>query len=500
MKIETLLGLGVMLPLMAGAATPNETKEKPNVLFIFADDLRYDAIQALGHNECKTPNLDRLVKNGVTFTNTYLQGANTGGTSAPSRAQLLSGVGVFDIEDGQGKNMQADQMPTIAQTLSDGGYYTHIIGKSHNGPEYSIAGFQGGDRMYGLAHGYYRPHFKMPVQDYKEGANYGDKKNLYLVKSLNPEVREPVTNYSPIKTVDDFHGVHSSELFGTAAVEFINDYDKEEPFFLYLAMHAPHDTRVAPEKYHKMYSPDMIELPENFLTEHPFDNGDLMTRDEKLAPFPRTEADTKQQLCDYYAIITHLDEWIGNVLNALESSGMADNTVVLFCSDSGLAVGSHGLFGKQSLYDDGGIHVPLIISGVDIPKGKKYKDLCYTYDIYPTICNLTGTQIPSSVKGLSHTPTIRKEKNAPSRNELYFGYRDFQRAIRDDKFKLIQYCVGEEKHTQLFAIDKDPHETKDLSQDPKYADKVRELTARLEANGKEETQEWGKSFWNKYNN
>ncbi len=495
--MKSILSLCAATTLAATAVA--QQSEKPNVLFIFTDDLRYDAIQALGKNECKTPNLDRLVKSGVTFTNTYLQGANTGGTSVPSRAQLLSGVGLFDINNGDGKTMTAE-MPTIASALSQGGYYTHIIGKSHNGPEYSVMGFQGGSRMYGLAKGYYRPHFKMPVQDYKQGAKYADKKNLYLLKSLEPEQRVPAMDYSPIKTVDDFHGVHSSEIFGSAAVEFLDGYDQQKPFFLYLAMHAPHDTRVAPERYHEMYSPDKIKLPENFLPEHPFDNGDLKTRDELLAPFPRTEADTKQQICDYYAIITHLDEWIGNVLEALERSGMADNTIILFSSDSGLAVGSHGLFGKQNLYDDGGIHVPLIISGKGIPKKQKRSDLCYTFDIYPTICDLTGSAIPQSVKGLSHYTSLMNKGAEPRRQELYFGYRDYQRAVRDEKYKLIEYCVDGERHTQLFAIERDPHETTDLAANPKFASKVKELRARLERNGQAENQPWGRAFWAKYNN
>lgn len=497
MRLQTIFKVLAAAPIVGSIATvAAANSERPNVILIFADDLRYDAIHALGNDIIQTPNIDRLISRGVTFTNTYLQGANTGGTSVPSRAQLLSGRGLFEIPDGTGKEMESS-MTTLAEAMSNGGYYTHIIGKSHNGPTYSMQGFQGGDRLYGLKNGYYRPHFKMPVQDFRDDGNYNDNKNKYLVKSLNPEVREPATNYSPKKSDDDFRGVHSNELFGSAAMDFISNYDKKEPFFLYLAFHAPHDTRISPPEYHNLYNPNDIKLPANFSGGHPFDNGDMKCRDELLAPFPRTEADTKQQLADYYGLITHLDHWIGEVLKSLGQSGKSENTIVVFSSDSGLAVGSHGLFGKQSLYDDGGIHVPFVISGAGIPRNQRRNDLCYTFDIYPTLCELTSTVIPTSVTGKSLQRRVVDKGSEKIRKELYFGYRTFQRAVRDPEYKLIEYCVGDDRHTQLFNIVKDPDETVDLSTDPAYAKILANMRKRLERNRSVEA-EWGADFWNKY--
>jgi arylsulfatase A-like enzyme len=116
---------------------------------------------------------------------------------------------------------------------------------------------------------------------------------------------------------------------------------------MYLAFHAPHDPRQAPEAYRALYPPESIKLPPSYLPQHPFDNGEMTIRDERLPPWPRTPAIARQELADYYAIITHLDTQIGRVLAALEQSGQADNTIIVFAGDSGLGVGNHGLMGKQ---------------------------------------------------------------------------------------------------------------------------------------------------------
>ncbi len=123
-----------------------------------------------------------------------------------------------------------------------------------------------------------------------------------------------------------------------------------------------------------------MTLPESFLPGHPFDNGMLKIRDEKLAPFPRTEKVVRKHLADYYAAITHTDAQIGRILDALEKSGKRDNTLIVFSSDNGLAMGSHGLMGKQNVYDHS-VHVPLIVAGPGIPKGETRSALCYIYDL-----------------------------------------------------------------------------------------------------------------------
>src|SRR6185295_12363812 len=124
-------------------------------------------------------------------------------------------------------------------------------------------------------------------------------------------------------------------------------------------------------------------LPPDFLPQHPFDNGEMTVRDEKLAPWPRTPENIRSQLADYYALITFMDLQIGRILAALDKSGAAQDTIVVFSSDQGLALGSHGLMGKQNLYESG-MKVPLIFAGPGIPKGQA-DALVYLHDIYPTV-------------------------------------------------------------------------------------------------------------------
>ena len=138
---------------------------------------------------------------------------------------------------------------------------------------------------------------------------------------------------------------------------------------MYLAFSNPHDPRVAAEKYLDLYERDKIPLPKNYLPLHPFNNGEQFVRDELLAGFPRTEDEVRKHLHDYYAVITAMDHHIGRLLAALKELGMYDNTIFVYSADHGLAIGSHGLFGKQNLYEDG-MKPPLIFAGPGIPQGR----------------------------------------------------------------------------------------------------------------------------------
>ena len=161
----------------------------------------------------------------------------------------------------------------------------------------------------------------------------------------------------------------SSERHADAAVQFLTSRDRAIPFYIYLAPPVPHDPRVAAPEFHKLYDPAQVPLPPSFQPLHPFDNGELFVRDEQLAPWPRTPADTRQQLADYYACITGLDYHVGRIFQALKEAGQWENTIVVFTGDNGLSMGEHGLFGKQNLYEFGGMHVPLVLAGPGIPQG-----------------------------------------------------------------------------------------------------------------------------------
>ena len=138
--------------------------------------------------------------------------------------------------------------------------------------------------------------------------------------------------------------------FKEAAVNFLREYDGIKPFFACVSFTSPHDPRMAPDDYKKKYNSEAISLPKNFMSKHNFDNGELIIRDENLLPFSRTENAVKEEIAAYYAMISEVDDNIGKILKVLEETGHADNTIIIFTSDNGLAVGQHGLL-KQNLYE-----------------------------------------------------------------------------------------------------------------------------------------------------
>jgi arylsulfatase A-like enzyme len=244
-----------------------------------------------------------------------------------------------------------------------------------------------------------------------------------------------------------------------------------------VAFNAPHDPRIAPQPYHDRLNAAKPPLPVNFLPQHPFNNGALVIRDEELAPWPRTPEIVRQHLADYYAYIEFMDAQIARILEALEGSGQAENTIIVFSSDHGLAIGSHGLFGKQNLYDHS-MHAPLIIGGPGLPKDKRSDALCYLYDIFPTLGELVSVSGPEGSEGRSLVPVLRGESNT-LRNVIFTGYTKVQRAVRDEHWKLIRY--PEIHKTQLFDLQSDPAELHDLANDPAHATDVERMMKLLTA-------------------
>ncbi len=230
---------------------------------------------------------------------------------------------------------------------------------------------------------------------------------------------------------------------------------------------------MAPPEFTKLYDPARLTLSKNFLPEHPFDNGELKVRDETLAPWPRTPEVMRRHLADYYACVSDLDHQVGRILATLKQRGFADNTIVVFSSDQGLAVGGrHGLMGKQNLYEH--VKPPLIFAGPGIPKGKS-EALVYLFDLFPTFCDLAKIKTPAAVEGQSLLPIIRGEKMRV-RDWLFGAYRDCQRMIRDERWKLIAYNAKGVRNTQLFDLKNDSDEVHNLAADPAHA----EQRARLE--------------------
>ena len=190
-----------------------------------------------------------------------------------------------------------------------------------------------------------------------------------------------------------------------------------------------------------------------------------------------TPAAIRRHVAEYYAMISHLDAELGRVIDALRTTGELDNTIIVFAGDNGLALGQHGLMGKQSTYDHS-VHVPLLMAGPGVPRGERREALCYLLDIYPTLCGMLGVAAPPSVEGRSLCPVLA-DPDAAVRDKLHFAYMDLHRAVTDGRHKLIECVVDGERHTQLFDHAADPRELLDLAGMPEQGDNVRRLQGEL---------------------
>ena len=439
--------------------------DKPNVLVLFTDDQRFDTIAALCNSAIKTPNIDRLAARGTSFTRAHIMGGSSGAVCMPSRAMLHTGRTLYQIE-GQGQRIAANHT-MLGEHLQAAGYHTWGCGKWHNSRPAFNRAFADGQSIY---FGGMCDHWNVPGYRYDPTGKYEDK---------TPRCIDPLHTDELIwgSGNDIQPGQHSSDLLSQHTVNFIQDVPRDKPWFAYTAFLAPHDPRTMPQEFMDMYDPDQIELPDNYMPVHPFDNGELTVRDEMLEAFPRTAEAIRKHIAAYYAMITHLDHGIGRILDALDASGQADNTIIVFAGDNGLAVGRHGLLGKQSLYEHS-VRVPLIMAGPGIAQGEQRDSLCYLLDIFPTLCDLLDLPKPDSVQGQS-LASVLADANKPHRELLHLAYRNIHRAVTDGDHKLIAYHVGGCRRTQLFDLKADPCEMNDLSNDPGLADKRERLTGEL---------------------
>lgn len=447
-------GLGALgLALSPLAFSCSSQKKRPNLLFIFADDQTFRAIHALGTSELHTPNLDRLVKRGVTFTHANNQGGWHGAVCVASRTMLNTGRFLWYARELEPSlKEEAKRRRLWGQLLTDAGYETYMSGKWHVKVD-AASVFQ--------HTGHIRP--GMPNQT-PEGYD-------------RPKKGEP-DKWSPYDPKFGGYwkgGKHWSEVLRDEAEAFIKDAkNKPKPFFMYIAFNAPHDPRQSPKSYVDQYPLEKIKVPKNFLPEYPYKEdigcGEKL-RDEQLAPFPRTKYAVKVHRQEYYAIITHMDYQIGRILKTLEETGQADNTIIFFTADHGLAVGRHGLMGKQNLFDHS-VRVPLIVSGPGIPRGKTIATHVYLQDVMPTTLELAGAAIPDYVQFKSLLPLIKgtKKKNYDA---IYGGYRHLQRMVCQDDYKMIIYPKISKK--LLFNLKDDPLEMHDLAGEPHYKAKMDSL-------------------------
>jgi arylsulfatase A-like enzyme len=459
----------------AGATTPNggngglggqsvdagssdgSTQVLPNVLILLTDDQRFNTVHALGNQLIETPAMDRLARAGTSFTQASCQGGIHGALCVTSRVALLTGRTINHLNGGA--DVLPPELTTLPELLHQTGYVTFATGKWHSDVASFARIFEHADNIFfGGMH---------PVED-------GGHEHPLLYHF------DPSGNYPSEARfqADKF----SSVMYADAAIEFLKTLPREgRPFFGYVAFTSPHDPRTPPAPFDTMYDPEQIPLPDNFLPEHPFDNGELDNRDEDLLPRPRDPDQVKKEIAAYYGMITEVDAEIGRILDALDQQGLWRNTIVVLAGDNGLALGAHGLLGKQNLYEES-LRVPMIMVGPGIAENAIDQRFAYLSDVLPTVASLLGLDPPRSCEGSA----LLGAKASFSRPSGYFQYRDLQRAIRtSDRWKLIGYRLtatgADFDRVQLFNLASDPSEMNDLSLVTDYRAKLAELEALLAA-------------------
>lgn len=461
--------------------------KKPNILFILTDDQRYDTIHRNGNCDIITPNIDSLTEDGTSFCNTYIEGGFTGAVCMPSRGMINTSKHLCNLS-GLGENVPKDHT-LLGECLKNNGYYCFGTGKWHNGPPAFTRSFDEGDNIF---FGGMWDHWNVPVNNYDPLGNYDNEINFVAnFFNDNKKIKIHCDKFNP--------GIHSTDLLTDTMENFIKNYDKDQPFFGYLAYLAPHDPRTMPEKYSDLYNDKDIKLPKSSMEEYPVNYEGYGMRDEDLTPYPRTLERNQQELKDYYAMITHIDEQIGKLIEVLKEKDIYDDTIIVLCGDNGLGLGNHAFMGKQNHYEHS-IKVPLVIKGPNVPKDMKVSSQVFLTDVYPTLCDLVNIKKPESVEGESFVDCL-KDKDKAKRTEMYYILMDRTRTIRKDQYKLSVYITPSDTYSiVLYDIEKDPDELNDLSrQQPEMVKSLlKELLKQKEINENLDRIQ-SKVFWTKFN-
>jgi arylsulfatase A-like enzyme len=347
----------LLFALLTSAILAAQSPRPPNVLLIVTDDQRPDTIRALGNPYIHTPNLDRLVASGASFPRAIAANPHC----TPSRAEILTGTTGFTNGSSPFGRAIDPKLARWADTMRAAGYHAWYSGKWMNDGLPRTRGYEETSGLFSSGGGGPRETVKMTHPTAHNG--------------------RPATGYTgwTFKTNDGKaeleKGIgltpHTDRHIADGAIALL-ERKPAKPFFLHVNFTGPHDPLHLPPGYETMYDPAAMPLPPNFLRDHPFDHGNRGTRDEVLLPLPRDPLEVKREIAAYYAVVSHVDAQVGRILAALRAIGQEQNTIVIFTSDHGLALGSHGLMGKQNMYDHT-LGVPLLMAGPGVPANRRFQ-------------------------------------------------------------------------------------------------------------------------------
>jgi iduronate 2-sulfatase len=462
--------------LVAFIAVAAAESARPNVLLIVSDDLTATALSCYGNTICRTPNIDRLAGQGTRFTRALCQGTYCG----PSRASFLSGyyphaTGVLGYTN---PRPRIGARATWPQHFKNAGYYAARVSKIyHMGVPGGIE--EGGNgRNHNNGDGAddalsWTEKFNSPGPEWKAR---GDGETL----ESNPDGARPVVggNTFVVVEADGDDLVHSDGKTAAKAVELI-DKHAGRPFFLAVGFVRPHVPFVAPKKYFEPFLPyDKLPLP----TKVDGDWDDIPRPGINYKTSVNMKMDLRRQrkaVGGYYASVAYMDAQVGKVLDALERSGQADNTIVIFTSDHGYHLGEHDFWAKVSLHDESAM-VPLIIR---VP-GKR-PAVCHSLvellDLYPTIAGLCGLDVPQRLQGKNIAPML--DDPAHQVRDVAFSVAPSSKGflLREDKWAYIQYAEDASAGIELFDMVNDPKQYTNLAGNPEYAQVVDAFKVKLAA-------------------
>lgn len=446
-----------LLPLLLFASAA-VAADRPNVVFMIADDQRYDALSCVQKEQgekgrfpwFKTPNMDRIAEGGIRFRNAFVVNA----LCSPSRACFLTGQ--YSHKNGIWNNTTplGEKVVTHASLLREAGYCTGYVGKWHMGTQPERPGFDW---------------FASPT---------GQSKYIDPTFLVNGKA-------TPLKGWQD-------DLAGDYAVKFLeSERAKDKPFLLCVGFKAPHGPFDPPERLKEAFAGEKARKVPNFQIAPGF-NPDLFKKPMVA------DGDKVNVNLNYFRCIAGVDENVGKILDALDRLRLTDNTVVIYTSDNGFYLGEHGLADKRSAYDES-LRIPFLVrdprSGV---KGITRDDMVLNIDLAPTLCELAGVKVPAEGQGKSWKGLLAKDApKEPLRASYFYTYfyekggmanpnpgpGGFQTptltAVRTPTHKLIKY-LDHPEWTELFDLTADPYETKNLFADPAADDVRKKLEAEHE--------------------
>ncbi|MGK0184919.1 MAG: choline-sulfatase [Verrucomicrobiales bacterium] len=464
--------IAALLFLLPAASIP--AAERPNILFIFTDDQDPFSLGAYGNTVCHTPNIDRIAREGMLIHDAHHMGSWSGAVCRPSRTMLMTGRSVWNIPGAPsspgGKKRKGKKNAGAANL------HAVEVAKQSMAAVFNAAGYD-------------------TFRTCKKGNSFRQANEHFTVRYDGGDRR----------------AADGSQWHGGHAMDFLDQREStkdEDPFLMFFGFAHPHDPRngmpellekygaVNTEQPPTTFNPKAPPLPGNYLPKHPFFHGHPGLRDEDKVQgvmTSRSEATIRNEIGRYYACIENIDQQVGRVLKKIEAMGELDNTYVIFTSDHGMAIGRHGLQGKQNLYEHTW-RVPMLVRGPGIKAGSEASGFLYLMDVLPTICDLASIDQPKGVNGLSFRSVLEGKKNR-LRETLYGTYsggtKPGMRSVKtSDGWKLIKYDTmdGKVRETQLFNLNDNPDEfldehkrpgKTDLAEDPKYANKRIHLESLL---------------------